>query len=45
MSAVKENKMPWQSSRQKREARQATIRLWTTAVIIVAVLLIQSAVK
>lgn len=41
--------MPRQSSSQKREARQATIRLWATALIIaliiVAVLLIQSVVK
>jgi hypothetical protein len=37
--------MPWQSSRQKRETRQAAIRRWTTALIIVSVLLIQSAVK
>jgi len=34
----------WMSQRQIREAKAANVRLWTTAIIITTVLLIQSAV-
>ena len=34
----------WMSQRQIREAKAAGVRLWTTAIIITTVLLIQSAI-
>ena len=36
--------MGWMSQRQIREAKAARVRLWTTAIIISTVLLIQSAI-